>query len=129
MSDYPPAAEARAAESHGINASDVKPGMIVWNAYGGSRGRLEVASEVRERADGNVEFDVADGRTGLFRPGFRLRLDRAAMERAAADREAAARQEREPRPVAIPRAHMARVIRDLDVPGYTEPEADREAGG
>jgi hypothetical protein len=73
-------------ESRWIEARDVRPGVIAWNPYGGPRGRLEVASEARERPDGAVEFDVADGRTGHFRPTFRLRLDRAAMERAEAER-------------------------------------------
>ncbi len=63
------------------------------------------------------------------RAACRQQQDRALAEhRAQADREAGARREREPQPGAIPRAHMARVIRDLDVPGYTEPDADREAG-
>src|SRR6266542_5993398 len=75
-------------ESRGIAARDVQPGMIVWNPYGGARGRAEVASEARERPDGTIEFDCADGRTGHFRPQFRLRLDREAMDRRDAGAEA-----------------------------------------
>ncbi len=75
-------------ESRGIAARDVQPGMIVWNPYGGARGRAEVASEARERPDGTIEFDCADGRTGHFRPQFRLRLDREAMTRRDVEREA-----------------------------------------
>jgi hypothetical protein len=40
-------------ESHSIDARDVRPGDVVWNAYGGSRGRAEVTSEARERTDGS----------------------------------------------------------------------------
>lgn len=63
---------------------------MTWSGIplGGPRGRAEVASEVRELADGTVEFDAADGRTGHFRPQFRLRLDREAVERRDAEREA-----------------------------------------
>lgn len=66
---------------------------------------------------------------GQVRAARQAIADGTALRAAQADREAAARREREPRPAAILRADMARVIRDLDVPGYTEPEADREAGG
>ena len=75
-------------EREHVEARDVRPGMVVWNAYGGVRGRAEVTSEARERPDGTIEFDCADGRTGHFRPQFRLRLDRAAMARRDAEREA-----------------------------------------
>jgi len=74
---------------HGIDARDVRPGDMIWNPYGGARGHAEVASEPRERPDGTIEFDCADGRTGHFRPQFRLRLNRAAMERRDAEREPA----------------------------------------
>jgi hypothetical protein len=84
VSDYPE------QESRGIDARDVRPGDVVWNPYGGARGRGEVTSEARERADGTVEFDCADGRTGHFFPHSRLRLDRAAMARRDAERAAAA---------------------------------------
>ena len=76
------------AEREHIEARDVRPGDMIWNPYGGARGHAEVASERRERPDGTVEFDCADGRTGHFRPQFRLRLDRAAMERRDAEMEA-----------------------------------------
>ncbi len=76
------------AEREHIEAGDVRPGDMIWNPYGGARGHAEVASEPRERPDGTVEFDCADGRTGHFRPQFRLRLDRAAMERRDAEMEA-----------------------------------------
>ncbi len=76
------------AEREHIEARDVRPGDMIWNPYGGARGHAEVASEPRERPDGTVEFDCADGRTGHFRPQFRLRLDRAAMERRDAEMEA-----------------------------------------
>ncbi len=82
MADYPEQG------SHRIDARDVQPGDLIWNPYGGPRGHAEVASEARERPDGTVEFDCADGRTGHFRPQFRLRLDRAAMERRDAGAEA-----------------------------------------
>jgi hypothetical protein len=75
-------------EDRSIAAGDLKPGDIAWNPYGGARGRCEVASEVRELPDGTIEFDAAYGRTGHFRPQFRLRLDRAAMRRRDAEREA-----------------------------------------
>ncbi len=77
-------------EPRGIDAGDVRPGDIVWNPYGGARGRAEVTTEARERPDGTIEFDCADGRTGHFRPQFRLRLDREAMDRRDAAREAGA---------------------------------------
>jgi hypothetical protein len=70
-----------------IHASDVRPGMVVRNPYGGARGRFLVASEPRPRPDGTVEFDTADGRTGRFRPQFRLYFDRAETERLAAERD------------------------------------------
>lgn len=73
-----------------VAARDVQPGMIVWNPYGGRRGRIIVASEPRELPDGTVEFDAADGRTGHFRPVFELLLDPAAMDRAQAGRDAEA---------------------------------------
>jgi hypothetical protein len=73
---------------HSIHARDVRPGMVVWNPYGGTRGRAEVTSEPRQRPDGAVEFDTADGRTGVFRPHFRLHVDRPATERLAAERAA-----------------------------------------
>jgi len=82
VSDYPE------QESRGIEARDVRPGMLVWNQYGGSRGYAVVTSEPRERPDGTIEFDVADGRTGHFRPQSRLRLIRTAMASAEAEREA-----------------------------------------
>ena len=82
MRDYPE------QEDRGIAARDVKPGDVIWNPYGGARGRAEVASEVRWLPDGTVEFDAADGRTGRFRPQFRLRLDTGAMARRDAEREA-----------------------------------------
>src|SRR5260370_38191258 len=78
----------RENQDHSIHARDVRPGMVVWNPYGGARGRALVASEPRERPDGVVEFDTADGRTGVFRPHFRLHFDRAATERLAAERDA-----------------------------------------
>jgi hypothetical protein len=76
MTDYPE------QESHSVAARDVQAGQILWNPHGGSCGRMEVASDARERADGAIEFDLADGRTGLFSPRFSLQLDRPAMERA-----------------------------------------------
>ena len=72
MSDYPE------QESRGIDARDVRPGMLVWNPYGGDRGYAVVTSEPRGRPDGTIEFDVADGRTGHFFPQSRLRLIRDA---------------------------------------------------
>jgi hypothetical protein len=48
-------------EREHIAARDVRPGDVVWNAYGGARGRAEVTSEARERTDGTIEFDCADG--------------------------------------------------------------------
>jgi len=84
VSDYPE------QESRGIDARDVRPGDVIWNPHGGFRGRAEVTSEPRERPDGTVEFDCADGRTGHFFPQFRLRLDREAMARRDAERDAAA---------------------------------------
>ncbi len=95
-------------QDHSIRARDVRPGMVVWNPYGGARGRALVASEPRERPDGAVEFDTADGRTGVFRPHFRLHFDRAATERLAAERDA----ERQP-PAGTP-------------PGIAEPGMDTE---
>jgi len=76
------------AQDHGICARDVRPGMIVRNPYGGARGRGEVVGEPRQGPDGTIEFDLADGRTGRFRPGFRLDLDTAAPEPTQAEREA-----------------------------------------
>jgi hypothetical protein len=73
---------------HHIHARDVRPGMVVWNPYGGARGQAEVASEPRRRPDGAIEFDTTDGRTGVFRPHFRLHFDRSATERLAAERAA-----------------------------------------
>jgi len=73
-------------QGYSIDARDVRPGMVDWNPYGGRRGRVVVASEPRERPDGAVEFDAADGRTGIFRPQFGLHYDRAATERLAAER-------------------------------------------
>ena len=84
MADYPEQG------SHRIDACDVQPGDLIWNPYGGARGRAEVTSEARERPDGTIEFDCADGRTGHFRPQFRLRLDREAMDRRDAEKEAGA---------------------------------------
>ena len=81
MSGYPE------QESHSIEASAVRPGDLIWNPYGGARGHAEVASEPRQRPDGSVEFDCADGRTGRFRPQFRLRLNRGAMDSRDAERE------------------------------------------
>jgi len=75
-------------ESHSIGAREVRPGDVIWNPHGGSRGRAEVTSEPRERPDGTIEFDCADGRTGHFSPQFRLRLDREAMARRDAEKEA-----------------------------------------
>ncbi len=73
------------SQDHSIRARDVRPGMVIWNPYGGARGRALVASEPRERPDGAIEFDTADGRTGIFRPHFRLHFDRSATERLAED--------------------------------------------
>ncbi len=77
-------------DGHTIQPRDLRPGMVVWNPYGGYRGRAVVASEPRERADGAVEFDTEDGRTGVFRPQFRLHLDTAATERLKNERSARA---------------------------------------
>jgi hypothetical protein len=69
-----------------IRACDVRPGMVVWNPYGGARGRAQVASEPRERPDGAIEFDTADGRTAVFSPGFRaLHLDTEATAQLSAE--------------------------------------------
>jgi hypothetical protein len=90
MARFPGTEREREAEEErprSVAACDIKPGMIVWNPYGGSRGRLVAASEVRERPDGTVEFDAADGRTGHFRPQFRLRPDWPAMDRAKTEEE------------------------------------------
>jgi len=62
--------------------------MAVWNPYGGARGRAQVASAPRERPDGAIEFDTADGRTAVFSPGFRaLYLDTEATAQLHADPE------------------------------------------
>jgi hypothetical protein len=74
-------------QGHTIHARDVRPGMVVRNPYGGARGRFLVASEPRPRPDGMVEVDTGDGRTGRFRPQFRLYFDRAETERLAAERD------------------------------------------
>lgn len=71
-----------------IHARDVRPGMVVWNPYGGARGQAVVASQPRERPDGAIEFDTTDGRTGVYRPHFRLHFDRTATQRLAAQRDA-----------------------------------------
>ena len=76
--------------SRSVEASAVRPGDRIWNPYGGPQGYAVVASEPRTRPDGTVEFDVTDGRTGHFRPQFRLRLNRSAMEQRDAEREAEA---------------------------------------
>ena len=78
--------ESAAAPS--VRPRDVRPGMVVWNPYGGARGRARVASEPRERPDGAIEFDTADGRTALFSPGFRaLYLDTEATAQLSAGPE------------------------------------------
>ncbi len=77
----------RTRHDHCIRPGDVRPGMVVQNPYGGAHGRAVVASEPRERPDGTIEFDTEDGRTGVFRPHFRLYLDRAATERLANQRD------------------------------------------
>ena len=71
-----------------IEARAVRVGDLIWNPYGGSQGLAEVTSEPRERPDGTIEFDCADGRTGRFFPHSQLRLRRAAMESRDAKREA-----------------------------------------
>jgi hypothetical protein len=78
--------ETGEGQTRSIHARDVRPGMVVRNPYGGARGRFLVASEPRPRPDGAVEFDTGDGRTGVFRPQFRLYFDRAETERLAAER-------------------------------------------
>jgi hypothetical protein len=54
------------AEREHIEARDVRPGDVIWNPYGGARGHAEVASEARERPDGTIEFDCADGPDRAF---------------------------------------------------------------
>jgi hypothetical protein len=80
--------DAAGCQDSSISARDVRPGMVVWNPYGGARGRALVASDPRERPDGAIEFDTADGRTGVYRPRFRLHFDRAATERLATGQDA-----------------------------------------
>jgi len=79
-----------------VRARDVRPGMVVWNPYGGARGRAQVAGEPRERPDGAIEFDTADGRTALFRPGFRLYLDTEATAQLSAGPEAVSAPHKRP---------------------------------
>jgi superfamily II DNA or RNA helicase/tetratricopeptide (TPR) repeat protein len=69
-----------------IHAQDVKPGMVVRNPYGGSRGRGIVASEARQMPGETVEFDVEDGRTGRFRRHFELGYDHHATRQLAVER-------------------------------------------
>jgi len=76
-----------ARDDRSIRPGEVRPGMVVRNPYGGAHGRAVVASEPRERPDGTIEFDTEDGRTGVFRPHFRLHLDRAATGRLAQQRD------------------------------------------
>jgi hypothetical protein len=85
----PAAPDPRKVAPPSVRPRDVRPGMVVWNPYGGARGRAQVASEPRERPDGAIEFDTADGRTALFRPGFRaLYLDTEATAQLSAGPEA-----------------------------------------
>jgi hypothetical protein len=104
--------------NHSIHARDVQPGMVVWNPYGGARGRAEVASEPRRRPDGTIEFDTADGRTGVFRPDFHLHVDRSATERLAAERAA----QRTGSPGTLPHA----AGRDRDDGSWAQNEAGPE---
>jgi len=62
--------------------------MVTQSPYGGSHGRAVVASETCQMLSGAVPFDAEDGRTGHFRPSFKLDYDRPATERRAAERAA-----------------------------------------
>ncbi len=69
-----------------VEAQHVEPGQHLWNPYGGRLGHFVVASEARPSPDGHVEFEIADGRTGRFRPDFHLYINWPAMD-AQAERE------------------------------------------
>jgi hypothetical protein len=128
MSDYPE------QEPRGIDARDVRPGDMIWNPYGGPRGHAEVTSEPRERPDGTIEFDCADGRTGHFGPQFRLRLDRAAMARRDADAQRSAAEQpalqRKVSPVGELPGYPAGFMRTGGLQRLAEhqPQADPEPG-
>jgi hypothetical protein len=71
---------AKAQRPRDVQAADVEPGMMLWNPYGGDRGRFTAASAARVMPDGSVEVETEDGRTGKFRAGFRLVIDWHAID-------------------------------------------------